>query len=108
MSSPAPPSPAVTIVTQTRVDPAYADQFAQWQAEIQDLVGRAAGFINQSVIPPSPPAQVDWVILQKFADAGAATAWLNSERRLALIAPGRSRCWWAGTMSTSLRTAPPG
>ena len=85
MSSPAPPSPAVTIVTQTRVDPACADQFARWQAEIQDLAGRAAGFINQSVIPPSPPAQVDWVILQKFADAAAATAWLNSERRLALI-----------------------
>lgn len=79
------PSPAVTIVTQTRVDPACAEPFARWQARIQDVVAGAPGFIHQSVIPPSPPAQVDWVILQKFVDAEAAAAWLNSERRLALI-----------------------
>lgn len=80
------PSAAVTIVTQTRVDPAHADEFARWQARIQDVVARAPGFLQQTVMPPSPPAQIDWVILQKFDAAGSAVAWLNSEHRQALIA----------------------
>jgi hypothetical protein len=33
-------------------------------------------------MPPSPPAQVDWVIQQRFADAETAIAWLNSQQRL--------------------------
>ena len=33
-------------------------------------------------MPPSPPAQVDWVILQRFASTATAVAWLNSEQRL--------------------------
>lgn len=85
MSAIPPSLPAVTIVTQTRVDPAHADEFARWQRLIQEVVGRAPGFIHQSVMPPSPPAQIDWVILQKFASAEAAVAWLNSERRRALL-----------------------
>ena len=40
---------------------------------------RFAGFIKQTVMPPSPPAQVDWVILQRFASTEAAVAWLNSD-----------------------------
>jgi antibiotic biosynthesis monooxygenase (ABM) superfamily enzyme len=32
-------------------------------------------------MPPSPPAQVDWVILQRFADIDSATAWLRSAER---------------------------
>jgi uncharacterized protein len=33
-------------------------------------------------MPPSPPAQVDWVILQRFSSSEAATAWLHSHERL--------------------------
>lgn len=80
------PSQAVTVVTQTRVDPAHADEFARWQARIQDVVAKAPGFLQQTVMPPSPPAQIDWVILQKFEAAEAAVAWLNSEHRQTLIA----------------------
>lgn len=80
------PSQAVTIVTQTRVDPTHADEFARWQARIQDVVAKAPGFLQQTVMPPSPSAQVDWVILQKFADDEAAVAWLNSAQRRDLIA----------------------
>ena len=36
-------------------------------------------------MPPSPPAQADWVILQRFASTAAAVAWLNSEQRLKRI-----------------------
>ena len=79
------PAP-VTIVTQTRVR-------AECGRRIRPLAGRRSaqrsaefpGFIEQTVMPPSPPAQVDWVILQRFADAEAAVAWLHSEQRLQLL-----------------------
>jgi antibiotic biosynthesis monooxygenase (ABM) superfamily enzyme len=71
----------VTIVTQTRVRPEDADAFANWQAGTSKVVAAFPGFIKQTVMPPNPPAQVDWVILQRFANLGAATGWLNSEER---------------------------
>jgi uncharacterized protein len=76
---------AVTIVTQTRVRPESMDAFARWQAETSDTVAQFPGFIKQTVMPPSPPAQADWVILQRFASTETAVAWLNSEQRLKRI-----------------------
>ena len=76
---------SVTIVTQTRVRPESADAFARWQDETSSVVAAFPGFIKQTVMPPSPPAQVDWVILQRFASAEAATAWLHSEQRLTRV-----------------------
>jgi antibiotic biosynthesis monooxygenase (ABM) superfamily enzyme len=75
----------VTIVTQTCVRPESADAFARWQEETSAIVAAFGGFIKQTVMPPSPPAQIDWVILQRFTSAGAAVAWLNSEERLQRI-----------------------
>jgi antibiotic biosynthesis monooxygenase (ABM) superfamily enzyme len=72
---------SVTIVTQTRVRPERADAFARWQSETAGVVASFPGFINQSIMPPHPPAQVDWVILQQFASTDAAVAWLNSSER---------------------------
>lgn len=72
----------VTVVTQTRVRPENADAFARWQDETSTIVSTFPGFIQQTVVPPSPPAQVDWVILQRFTSSGAAVAWLKSEQRL--------------------------
>jgi uncharacterized protein len=72
----------VTIVTQTRVRPERADAFARWQDGTSAIVAGFAGFIQQTVIPPSPPAQVDWVIQQRFSSTEAAVAWLKSAERL--------------------------
>ncbi|MCI3952020.1 MAG: antibiotic biosynthesis monooxygenase, partial [Burkholderiales bacterium] len=71
----------VTIVTQTRVRPGDEAAFAQWQKGTSETIARFPGFVEQTVMPPSPPAQVDWVILQRFATARGATAWLNSKER---------------------------
>jgi uncharacterized protein len=71
----------VTIVTQTRVRPGNEDAFAQWQKGTSEAVARFPGFLQQTVMPPSPPAQLDWVILQRFATTEGATAWLNSKER---------------------------
>jgi antibiotic biosynthesis monooxygenase (ABM) superfamily enzyme len=78
-------SGTVTIVTQTRVRPESADAFARWQDDTSRAVAAFPGFIKQTVMPPSPPAQVDWVILQRFASSEAAVAWLHSEQRLKRI-----------------------
>lgn len=77
--------PRVTIVTQTRVRPGHEAGFAAWQGRIGGAIGQAPGFIEQSVMPPSPPVQVDWVILQRFESSATALAWLHSPQRLPLL-----------------------
>jgi uncharacterized protein len=81
MTSNANSGEGVTIVTQTRVRPGNEDAFAQWQKGTSEAIARFRGFVQQTVMPPSPPAQVDWVILQRFATTEGATAWLNSKER---------------------------
>ena len=73
---------AVTIVTQTRVRPECTDAFARWQEATSGIIDKFPGFIDQKVMPPSPPAQDDWVIVQRFTASETALAWLRSEQRL--------------------------
>ena len=75
----------VTVVTQTRIRPETSAAFAAWQDDTSRAVAAFPGFIEQSVIPPNPPYQVDWVILQRFANQTAAVAWLNSPERLTRV-----------------------
>ncbi|MDI4664107.1 antibiotic biosynthesis monooxygenase [Xanthobacter autotrophicus] len=79
------PEGSVTIVTQTRVLKGQDHAFADWQEETRRLIAGFPGFIEQSVAPPAPPAQVDWVILQRFASTEDAVGWLKSPERLARI-----------------------
>jgi len=76
---------SVTIITQTRVRPEATGAFARWQDETSAVVAAFPGFIKQTVMAPSPPQQVDWVILQRFASETTAVAWLNSAERLRRI-----------------------
>jgi uncharacterized protein len=76
-------SDSVSVVIQTRVRPEGADAFARWQDETGKIVSVFPGFIQQTVMPPHPPTQVDWVIVQRFKGTAAALAWLNSDQRLA-------------------------
>ncbi|HXO91547.1 MAG TPA: antibiotic biosynthesis monooxygenase [Stellaceae bacterium] len=79
----------MTLVTQTRVREGMAEQFGQWQSTISAAAAEFPGFITQSVLPPNPPLQVDWVIQQRFANVDAASAWLRSERRTRLLDAGQ-------------------
>ncbi|MGH7211240.1 MAG: hypothetical protein ACREF1_07240, partial [Acetobacteraceae bacterium] len=72
-------------MTQTRVREGMAEEFARWQSTISAAAAEFPGFIEQSVLPPNPPAQADWVILQRFAGADSASAWLRSDRRMRLL-----------------------
>lgn len=71
-----------TIVTQTCPAPGRTAAFASWQNETSRVVAGFQGFLRQTVLPPSLPAQVDWVILQHFADRQSAVDWLRSSARL--------------------------
>jgi uncharacterized protein len=75
----------VTLVTQTRIVPGHDTDFATWQQRMTDTVARAGGFVDQEVIAPTPPAQLDWVIVQRFRSVEDARHWLNSPERLALL-----------------------
>ena len=72
---------SVSIVTQTCVRPESAEAFSRWQGETSTLIARFPGFIEQRLMPPNPPLQVDWVILQRFATLGDAQRWLASPER---------------------------
>lgn len=72
---------SVSIVTQTCVRPERADDFARWQGETSSVIQSFAGFIEQRLLPPAPPLQVDWVILQRFASLADAQRWLGSVER---------------------------
>jgi antibiotic biosynthesis monooxygenase (ABM) superfamily enzyme len=72
---------SVSIVTQTCVRPEFAEAFARWQGETSTVIARFAGFIEQRLMPPKPPLQVDWVILQRFASLLDAQRWLASPER---------------------------
>ena len=75
----------VTVVTQTRIRPGHEVAFAAWQERIAAAAAAVPGFIEQSVLPPSPPVQMDWVILQRFTSAASALSWLHSDQRLQLV-----------------------
>jgi antibiotic biosynthesis monooxygenase (ABM) superfamily enzyme len=86
-SNAAQPSTAgVTIVTQTRVAQDKAEAFASWQRDVSAIVAAQPGFIEQTILPPNPPVQLDWVILQRFARTENAVAWLRSDERARLVA----------------------
>lgn len=75
------PGGDVTIVTQTCVRPEAAEAFARWQGETSTFMASLPGFIEQRLMPPKPPLQVDWVILQRFESIDTARAWLSSPER---------------------------
>jgi uncharacterized protein len=75
----------VSIVTQTTVRPERAEDFARWQGETSTAVATFPGFVEQRLMPPNPPLQVDWVILQRFDTSEDAQRWLASAERQARL-----------------------
>jgi antibiotic biosynthesis monooxygenase (ABM) superfamily enzyme len=72
---------SVSIVTQTCVRPERNEDFARWQGETSSFIQHFPGFVEQRLLPPNPPLQVDWVILQRFATLADAQRWLGSPER---------------------------
>lgn len=103
---------SVSIVTQTSVRPESADAFALWQGGTSAVISTFPGFIEQRLMPPNPPLQVDWVILQRFVSLDHAKGWLSSSERQTRIegaAPmlvGRDDVHIVSDDASAARTAP--
>lgn len=76
----------VTLVTQTRVLPDKGTEFAAWQQRLNDALAAFPGYLDRTVTAPTPPAQLDWVIAQRFRSVDDARAWLQSSQRQQLMA----------------------
>lgn len=76
---------AVTLVTHTGVVPDCTDKFVLWQQQVNDVIATFSGYLDHTVIPPSPPMQTDWVVIQRFENVEAAREWLQSEQRQHLL-----------------------
>ncbi|MDP4024169.1 antibiotic biosynthesis monooxygenase [Methylobacterium sp. NEAU 140] len=106
------PAASVSIVTQTSVRPESADAFAQWQGGTGAVIAGFPGFIEQRLMPPQPPLQVDWVILQRFLSLEDAQRWLSSPERQARIEGaaamlvGRDDVHIVNDAASAARTAP--
>lgn len=76
----------VALVVQRRVaEDSYAT-YARWQARVVERLRARPGFLAHELIPPAPPEQMDWTIVQRFSGAEAAQAWLHSAERADLLA----------------------
>ena len=72
---------SVALVIQRRIaDDGFA-AFARWNGEVGEVLKAWPGFLSQEVVPPQPPAHVDWVTILRFASPAAARAWLQRDRK---------------------------
>ncbi|MCQ4118981.1 antibiotic biosynthesis monooxygenase [Rhodococcus tibetensis] len=76
----------VSIIFQRRIDDASFDEYWRWELRSAEILSGRPGFIDQDVIPPSPPVQDDWVTVQRFSTLDDARTWLDSDDRTALVA----------------------
>ena len=74
-----------TAVTTVQIRQGEEGAFAGWLAELNKIVATFPGYVSAVVIPPSPPAQSDWVMVQRFQTLEQLGAWLDSDERRSLL-----------------------
>src|ERR671916_3432010 len=74
-----------TAVTTVQVRQGEEGAFAGWLTELNKTVATFPGYISAVVIPPAPPAQQDWVMVQRFQTVKQLGAWLDSGERRSLL-----------------------
>jgi uncharacterized protein len=79
-----------TAVTTVRVRQGEEGAFAGWLTELNKTVATFPGYISAVVIPPVPPLQADWVLVQRFQALDQLGAWLDSDARRTLLAKSAS------------------
>ncbi|MBS0549052.1 MAG: antibiotic biosynthesis monooxygenase [Proteobacteria bacterium] len=75
----------IALVVQRRVRDGGTTAFALWEERVASRLRTWPGFVSQESVPPSPPVNVDWTIVQHFTDAQSARGWLQSPDRAALV-----------------------
>ncbi|GAA2248998.1 antibiotic biosynthesis monooxygenase [Herbiconiux moechotypicola] len=76
---------AVSLVVHRRLAESSYAKYAAWQEKVGARISNWPGYLDRQVIPPKPPLQVDWVIVQRFRDVESARGWLQSAERARLM-----------------------
>ena len=74
-----------TAVTAVQVRQGEEGAFAGWLTELNKTISTFPGYISAVVIPPVPPLQSDWVMVQRFQTIEQLRSWLDSEARRSLL-----------------------
>ena len=75
-----------TAVTTVRVRQGEEGAFAGRLTHLNETVATFPGYISAVVVPPVPPLQSDWVMVQRFQTLEQLGAWLDSDARRSLLA----------------------
>ena len=79
-----------TAVTAVQVRQGEEGAFTGWLTELNKTIATFPGYVSAVVIPPVPPLQSDWVMVQRFQTIEQLRAWLDSDERRALLDKGAS------------------
>ncbi len=74
-----------TAVTAVQVRQGEEGAFAGWLTEFNKIVSTFSGYVSAVVVPPVPPLQSNWVMVQRFQTIEELRAWLDSEARRSLL-----------------------
>ena len=79
-----------TAVTAVQVRRGEEGAFAGWLTRFNEVVAAFSGYVSAVVIPPVPPLQSDWVMVQRFQRLEQLRDWLGSDERRDLLAESKS------------------
>jgi antibiotic biosynthesis monooxygenase (ABM) superfamily enzyme len=85
MSAETETSNVATAVTAVQVRQGEEGAFASWLAQLNETVAAFPGYVSAVVIPPVPPLQSDWVLVQRFQTLEQLRTWLGSDARRSLL-----------------------
>ncbi len=74
-----------TAVTAVQVRQGEEGAFAGWLTQLNKTIATFPGYVSAVVIPPVPPLQSDWVMVQRFQTIEQLRAWLDSDERHSLL-----------------------
>ena len=74
-----------TAVTAVQVRQGEEGAFTGWLTELNRAISTFPGYVSAVMIPPVPPLQSDWVMVQRFQTIEELRAWLDSDARRSLL-----------------------
>ena len=77
--------PARCLITRIALHNAAVGQEINWLVKMMNLGMEFPGFLSAELIPPFPPEQNEWRLLQRFREPEQVTAWRNSEKRQGIL-----------------------
>src|SRR5215217_8941424 len=74
-----------TAVTAVQIRQGEEGAFTGWLTELNKTIATLPGYVSAVVIPPVPPVQSDWVMVQRFQTIEQLRSWLESDARRLLL-----------------------